>query len=195
VAQEKLVRTGPRRTVVIVGAGLGILVGLTTVLLSRFQIDIVITEASSSMPLATVEPLPSPVTPNAIATPTRSSPLWNPNPEVPSNPVTGVLRVSNQTGYPVRLVLLAANDTSANEAENNSTYAAPAHWDFAPAEGSSQGLILSLPEGTLTVKPGDILTAFSLDGSQVYWGPHVVGSTGQPTWNRRVSEWQLILKP
>jgi hypothetical protein len=195
VAQDKLVRTGPKRTVVVVGVGLGILVGLITVLLSRFQIDIVVTEASSSMPLATVEPLPSPVTPNAIATHTRDSPLWNPNPEVPSNPVTGILRVSNQTDYPVRLVLLAANDTRTNEGETNSTYAAPAHWDFAPAEGSSQGLILSLPGGTLTVQPGDILTAFSLDGSQVYWGPHVVGSTGQPTWNRHVSEWQLILKP
>jgi hypothetical protein len=77
----------------------------------------------------------------------------------------------------------------------NSPYAEPAHWDFAPGEGSRQGLILSLPNGNLKLKQGDILVAFAQDGSRRYWGPYVVGETAAPIWNSKVSEWQLILQP
>jgi len=50
-----------------------------------------------------------------------------------------------------------------------------------------------LPEGALSLNPGDILVAFSLDGSRRYWGPFVVGSTSKPTRTSEGAEWQLIL--
>jgi hypothetical protein len=89
----------------------------------------------------------------------------------------------------VRVALLAQN--AADEQPN---YLKPAHWDFAPGEGSRQGLILSLPDGDLKLKKGDILVAFAQDGSRRYWGPYVVGETTLPVRNSK-SEWQLILKP
>jgi hypothetical protein len=56
-------------------------------------------------------------------------------------------------------------------------------------------LILSLPQGNLKLKQGDILVAFAQDGSRRYWGPYVVGETTAPILNRKTSEWQLILQP
>lgn len=100
----------------------------------------------------------------------------------------GSLRVSNQTQYPVRLALRARST------ETNS-YQTPAHWDFAPEEGGVQGLTLSLPEGNVKLKRGDILVAFAQDGSRRYWGPFVVGETSMPAWNKKTAEWQLILPP
>jgi len=94
------------------------------------------------------------------------------------------LRVSNRTKQPIRLVLLARKGTG---------YLEPVHWDFAPGEGEREGLLLSLPEGPLNLNPGDILVAFSLDGSRRYWGPFVVGSTSKPTRTGEGTEWQLIL--
>jgi len=100
----------------------------------------------------------------------------------------GVLRVSNPTEHPVRLALLAHRIPQ-------KAYGEPAHWDFAPMEGGSQGLILSLPQGNLKLSKGDILVAFAQDGSRQYWGPYVVGETSGPVWNEQKAEWQLVLQP
>jgi hypothetical protein len=111
-----------------------------------------------------------------------------------SNPVsegtTGSFRVSNQTSHPIRVALLSQQP--AGEAK---TYAQPAHWDFAPEEGREKGLLLSLPEKQLQLKPGDILVAFAQDGSQRYWGPYVVGTTDAPRWKANGAEWWLVLRP
>ncbi|MGD1700563.1 hypothetical protein [Dapis sp. BLCC M229] len=99
----------------------------------------------------------------------------------------GAIRVSNCTYRPLRIALLAKS--------SEQSYQKSAHWDFAPGEGSSRGLILSLPETKLTLEPGDILVVFAQDGSRLYWGPYVVGETSFPIWNTETSEWQLILRP
>lgn len=104
----------------------------------------------------------------------------------------GALRMSNQTDQPVRVALLTRAAPSSADGKPN--YGEPAHWDFAPGEGSRQGLILSLPDGNLKLKNGDILVAFAQDGSRRYWGPYVVGEMSTPIWNSKTSEWQLILK-
>ena len=84
---------------------------------------------------------------------------------IPANiKATGSLRVSNRSEHPVRVALL-----SKRQAEKS--YGKPAHWDFAPGEGGGKGLMLSLPEGKLQVKQGDILVVFAQDGSRRYWGP------------------------
>ena len=99
----------------------------------------------------------------------------------------GAIRVSNCTYHPVRIALLAKS--------SEQSYQKSVHWDFAPEEGSGKGLILSLPEAKLTLKPGDILVVFAQDGSRSYWGPYVVGETSFPIWNTETLEWQLILRP
>ncbi|HSF72734.1 MAG TPA: hypothetical protein VLA84_02930 [Microcoleus sp.] len=101
---------------------------------------------------------------------------------------SGLLRVSNRSEHPVRVALL-----SKRQAEKS--YGKPAHWDFAPGEGGGKGLMLSLPEGKLQVKRGDILVVFAQDGSRRYWGPFVAGETPSPAWNSTAGEWQLILQP
>jgi cytoskeletal protein RodZ len=107
--------------------------------------------------------------------------------------IAGALRVSNQTDHPLRVALLLKEP--APTAATKPKYDEPVHWDFAPGEGSTQGLVLSLPEGNLKLKKGDILVAFAQDGSRRYWGPFVVGETDTPVLNRKTSEWQLILQP
>ncbi|MFB2773311.1 hypothetical protein ACE1AT_29170 [Pelatocladus sp. BLCC-F211] len=103
----------------------------------------------------------------------------------------GSLRMSNQTEQPVRLALLARKaGVKSNSKEN---YAVPAHWDFAPGEGSEKGLILSLPNNKIKIEKGDVLVAFAQDGSRRYWGPYVVGETPAPVWNPQKQEWELIL--
>jgi len=106
----------------------------------------------------------------------------------------GSLRVSNQTNEPLRLALLA-RQSAAKNAALHPNYDVPAHWDFAPQEGSLKGLILSLPQGNLKLDKGDILVAFAQDGSRRYWGPYVVGETSSPVWNTKSQEWQLVLEP
>jgi hypothetical protein len=96
--------------------------------------------------------------------------------------------VSNRTEHPVRVALLVRQLQSP-------AYGKPAHWDFAPREGGSQGLILSLPQENLQLSKGDILVAFAQDGSRQYWGPYVVGETPFPVWNPQKSEWHLVLPP
>lgn len=124
--------------------------------------------------------------PDSIPTP---EPLEESNSSIPVNAeATGSLRVSNRSDRPVRVALL-----SKPQAEKS--YGKPAHWDFAPGEGGGKGLMLSLPEGKLQVKQGDILVVFAQDGSRRYWGPYVAGETASPAWNRTAGEWQLILQP
>ncbi|HEY9824628.1 MAG TPA: hypothetical protein V6D19_04210 [Stenomitos sp.] len=103
------------------------------------------------------------------------------------------LRIRNTSPHAVRVVLLVRRADT--EATATNTYQAPIHWDFAPQEGSQNGLLLSLPEGNLKLHAGDILTAFATDGARRYWGPYVVGTTGQPIRQTSTGEWQLVLKP
>ncbi|AUB41165.1 hypothetical protein COO91_07210 [Nostoc flagelliforme CCNUN1] len=107
----------------------------------------------------------------------------------------GTLRMSNQTNQPVRLALLARQPIAKGSGTKQANYDVPAHWDFAPQEGSEKGLILSLPQNNLKLEKGDILVAFAQDGSRRYWGPYVVGETQLPKWNSQNREWQLVLSP
>ncbi|NEU79001.1 hypothetical protein [Nostoc sp. UIC 10630] len=107
----------------------------------------------------------------------------------------GTLRMSNQTNQPVRLALLARQSVAKGSGTKQANYDVPAHWDFAPQEGSEKGLVLSLPQNNLKLEKGDILVAFAQDGSRRYWGPYVVGETQLPKWNSQSREWQLVLSP
>ncbi|PZD74832.1 hypothetical protein C1752_00689 [Acaryochloris thomasi RCC1774] len=115
----------------------------------------------------------------------RPSIATQPLPEK-SAAVLNQLRVSNRSIYPIRVVLLPRKSIA-----NDKRF----HWDFAPAEGNQEGLVLSRPTGQLQLQDGDVLTAFALDGSRRYWGPYVVGQTKLPTQESPTSEWQLILTP
>jgi hypothetical protein len=149
----------------------------------------VIAEAS---PLPSVLPSPKPVSPSQ-----KQAPENYPTTAVKPSPATdlststseGILRVSNATGYPVRVALLLKKKTTTD------AYELPAHWDFEPGEGGDRGLLLSLPNRTLRLSKGDVLVAFAQDGSRRYWGPYVVGETTLPTWNTTNQEWQLTLQP
>ena len=104
----------------------------------------------------------------------------------------GNLRISNKTYQPIRLALLLRHSPSSPSGKKGLI---PAHWDFAPQEGSQGGLILSLPDGSLKLEKGDILVAFAQDGSRRYWGPYIVGETSAPLWDPKTAEWQLTLVP
>ena len=108
--------------------------------------------------------------------------------------VPGLLRVSNKTTQPVRLVLLARQLSQKSANFNKIKSKPPAHWDFAPEEGSETGLVLSLPQANLRLEKGDILVAFAQDGSRHYWGPYVVGETSSLQWQPQRQEWQLVLQ-
>lgn len=143
-----------------------------------------------------LSPAPTPVARTAppIAVPSPTPP---PTAVVPA-PHWGRLRVSNRTEHPIRVALLSQRTPA--DAETVSTkevpaYDEPVHWDFAPQEGSTRGLILSLPEQELRLQPGDVLVAFAQDGSRRYWGPYVVGETPVPIWQQPEAEWQLVLTP
>ena len=110
------------------------------------------------------------------------------------NKAAGLLRISNKTTQPVRLALLARQSSLKSATANKSKSDIPAHWDFAPEEGSESGLVLSLPQANLRLEKGDILVAFAQDGSRRYWGPYVVGETSSPQWNPQTQEWQLVLQ-
>lgn len=104
----------------------------------------------------------------------------------------GRFRVRNTTSHVVRVVLLSQQVPPTSD---NSPYREAVHWDFAPGEGVGRGLILYLPDGELQLQSNDVLMAFSLDGSQRYWGPYVVGQTSLPVWNGNTQEWTLDLTP
>jgi len=182
-----------------------ILVGVAIVLftgmfLGRFEITISNgSNRSSDLPSAATALPPTPPVPRVETASTDTAkgpkPDLPPEPEAESNssiPVSvasaGSLRVSNRSEHPVRVALL-----SKQQAEKS--YGKPAHWDFAPGEGGGKGLMLSLPEGKLEVKQGDILVVFAQDGSRRYWGPYVAGETASPAWNATAGEWQLTLQP
>lgn len=165
-----------------IGAGLAFVVLMIGYLLTQFQISVWIEPAGSepeAPPILEANPPP------AAAPPTPLPPAAvNPAARIPQG-----LRVSNQTPYPIRLVLLTREaQTQADE------FRRPVHWDFAPEEGSQAGLLLSLPEGNLKLNSGDVLMAFALDGSRYYWGPYVVGQTSVPTPQGQPPEWQLVLR-
>ncbi|HEY9625287.1 MAG TPA: hypothetical protein V6C78_33505 [Crinalium sp.] len=151
----------------------------------------------TTSPTVTDSPRPSPVTPSPNPSASQSPPEILPNGKVH----TGTLRVSNRTNHPLRVVLLPqqaeGSETSISKPASTSrtSYSEPIHWDFAPEEGGTRGLILSLPDNNLSLRDGDILVAFAQDGSQRYWGPYVVGKTESPTWNTANKEWQLTLQP
>ncbi|WP_293332668.1 hypothetical protein [Microcoleus sp. CAWBG58] len=182
-----------------------ILIGMAIVLitgmfLGRFEITISNgANRSSDLPsAATALPPTPPVSTVATAsadTASKPKPDLPPEAEEESNssiPVNGKaagsLRVSNRSEHPVRVALLSKRQTE-------KSYGKPAHWDFAPGEGGGKGLMLSLPEGKLKVKQGDILVVFAQDGSRRYWGPYVAGETASPAWNPKAEEWQLNLQP
>lgn len=168
--------------------------GLIGLVLGLFTVSIEPIEPDSSLPDQVPPQLRSPSgklfsTPAPKPTQQVTPPVSNPEPARVAADV-GTLRVSNQADQPVRVALLARDAATSADGHN---YQEPAHWDFAPGEGSSQGLILSLPDRNLKLKKGDILVAFAQDGSRRYWGPYVVGETSIPIWNS--TEWQLILQP
>jgi hypothetical protein len=194
---------------ILIGVSIALLAGL---FLGRFEITI---SNGSSLPSnlpepATVLPPIPPISPTAtnaadLAKGLKSEPIPTPSePEgelispiatesaanrfVKNTKAVGTLRVSNRTEHPVRVALLT-------KPQAEQSYSRPAHWDFAPGEGSGLGLMLSLPEGQLKVKQGDILVVFAQDGSRHYWGPYVAGETASPAWNNKAGEWQLVVKP
>lgn len=153
--------------------------------------------AISSLPVveSPIVPAVQPVKKLSPALPTQSpmlpSPVTSPTQKPDHSAIAahqGALRVSNPTEHTVRVALLP--QTSAKQG-----YGEAAHWDFAPMEGSSKGLMLSLPQGNLKLSKGDILVAFAQDGSRQYWGPYVVGETSAPAWNEKTGEWLLVLQP
>lgn len=171
------------------------LIGLTWLILVwlRFSVSVELTSpGGTSVPTTTPETRSSIVNAtSSVATTELVEPTTTPSTlsQADLGLRQGALRVSNQTNQPVRLALLARRS-----APSGKTYNSPAHWDFAPREGSGQGLVLSLPDSSLKLKSGDILVAFAQDGSRRYWGPFVVGETALPVWNNQTEEWHLILK-
>jgi ribosomal protein S30 len=166
--------------------------GTIVFLLSQFQFSLWIEPSGSKDSTPPVIEVAPDVTEPSSTAPSLSTP-----PAPPQPPLVNGLRVRNISPYPVRVVLMSQQSASQQADPNNSSsspYRAPVHWDFAPEEGSKAGLLLSLPEGNFTLKKGDVLMAFALDGSRHYWGPYIVGKTGGLSRSKAL-EWQLILKP
>jgi hypothetical protein len=138
----------------------------------------------------------NPTATDSTATKPTTSPKTTTSPIAASSAVAPAvkngLRVSNQSPNALRVVLLSHQSSLSPSAKRDRR---PAHWDFAPSEGSQKGLLLSLPSEKLTLKPGDVLVAFATDGSQRYWGPYIVGETAAPTQAKSTLEWQLVLQP
>lgn len=160
--------------------------------LRRFQIDVEISSPSEN----TV-----PVIQTAPTNPPQLAPKANPVEEIAKpDPVLvavrqGSLRVRNRSSHSLRVALLSRQpkDSNAKAGATQTGFALPAHWDFAPSEGSDRGLLVSLPNREVRLKRGDVVVAFAQDGSQRYWGPFVVGETDRPQWNEQTGEWELIL--
>ena len=163
-----------------------------------------LSQPDSARPVPAVKSQPStdtPASPLVVAQPsgqTINSLARQDPPATPTRPTfvrQGVLRIGNPTDYPIRVALLAKKSGTEAATAKQPEYELPAHWDFAPQEGATKGLIVSLPDRTLKVKQGDVLVAFAQDGSRRYWGPYVMGETAVPVWNPKAAEWELILQP
>ena len=163
--------------------------------LKRYQIEVEVTSPAqnqNTVPILETTPTAS-ANPNAIASKPPESEKPDP---VLAAARQGSLRVSNRSNHPLRVALLARQpkDSNAKAGSAQTGFALPAHWDFAPNEGSDRGLLVSLPNQTIRLKRGDIVVAFAQDGSQRYWGPFVVGETQQPAWNPQTAEWELTVE-
>ena len=195
---------------VIIASVLGVL-GLVGILLLWFQVSITIEPMGSDTAVLPGKSARDSLAETDVTNSTTTVPpastlsersmertIAQSTPQAPTAaPVPGALRVSNQSEQPLRVALLTKQpgpNSTANTASKDK-YSEPIHWDFAPGEGSSQGLILSLPQGSLKLKKGDVIVAFAEDGSRRYWGPYVVGETPAPVLDRKTSEWQLVLQP
>ncbi|MBW4443580.1 MAG: hypothetical protein KME10_20560 [Plectolyngbya sp. WJT66-NPBG17] len=176
----------PAIKIALVSAVLTVIAG--TVLLKLFPIEISISSGTPSS---------VPIVKTANSSPAES--VAPPKVEKPDATAIalkqGNLRIRNRSDHSVRVALLARQpkDTSAKSGEPQKGFALPAHWDFAPQEGSDSGLLVALPSRSIQLKRGDVVVAFAQDGSQRYWGPFVVGETDRPDWNAQAGEWELIL--
>jgi hypothetical protein len=196
--------------------GLGMSLGLLALLFSRFSFSIWMESPSSQTSVDVNQQngssTSSPAETRRSPMPTLSAPTTAPLPKPvaiaqPSEAndaivYKGKFRVSNQTDNPIRIALLPNQSQLTTETHSDSTdpnradsYDEPVHWDFAPQEGRTKGLLLSLPDRNLELQKGDILVGFAQDGSRRYWGPYVVGSTTDPIWDHTAQEWVLILQP
>ena len=131
-------------------------------------------------PVAPLSPSASPQIPRGV------QPRVSPSPQPPQR--LGSFRVGNRTPHPIRLVVLLRSGERLLTPER-------AHWDFAPGEGGNEGLLLSLGEDPLQISPGDVVVAFTIDGTRQYWGPNVVGESLSPFWDARQQVWSMILQP
>jgi hypothetical protein len=174
--------------------------GIVGLIAGYYQVSISF-EPATDENLASSAEVPVVSEKDIAATSSSANPVVNPvklltyKTDVTSAQVSvGTLRMSNQTNQAVRLALLSrGSDQKVPPAEKEKVKNVPAHWDFAPQEGSERGLVLSLPQGSLKLGKGDILVAFAQDGSRRYWGPYVVGETPVPAWDSQRKEWLLIL--
>lgn len=178
-----------RKNALQVGLASVVLIGIAgAVLMKLFSIEVSIAPApSNSVPVIKTATSPAvPVAPAKIEKPDASAIALK----------QGNLRIRNRSDYPVRVALLSRQpkDASSKSGEPQSGFATPAHWDFAPQEGSESGLLVSLPNRSIQLRRGDVVVAFAQDGSQRYWGPFVVGETNRPDWNAQAGEWELILE-
>ncbi|MGG6297459.1 hypothetical protein ACQ4M4_23945 [Leptolyngbya sp. AN02str] len=190
-----------QRVIYPVVLGLFVLAGLGIWALSRFEVSIE-TGEPSQVPSPELEAAATPTATPSVAAPTASVGS-TPTPASPNAPeaqpsatqpvvglrTVGKLRVSNQTNYPIRVALLAQQ---ASALADSTSFGEPVHWDFAPQEGSVDGLILALPVSELNLETGDVVVAFAQDGSRRYWGPYVLGQTVSPRWVD--GEWQLVIR-
>ncbi len=176
----------------VVGAGIWVILERISLKLPTSTVETLAGSQVSVVELPASTAIASPSPDSALAQEstnrTKQSGASNPSQQ-------GLLRVGNQTEHPIRVALLLKKPGQTKNQDTDTGYETPAHWDFDPGEGSTKGLILSLPKRSLTLKKGDIVVAFAQDGSRRYWGPYVVGETSSPVWSATAAEWQLVLQP
>jgi hypothetical protein len=181
------------RHIAIAASALGLL--LLPVGCYQLSIPVDSDTANSQVPSSVSQPVNNPQSQAQIPNPAPTTETLLAQSTVSENKsaTKGTLRISNKTEIPIRLALLKRRSV-AGSVNKSDKYNIPAHWDFAPQEGSAKGLVLSLPQGNLALKLGDVLVAFAEDGSRRYWGPYVVGETSEPVWNAQQKEWKLVLQ-
>jgi len=108
--------------------------------------------------------------------------LWLPAaPAQPLPELRGQLRVINRTPQPVRLVVAP-----------QALLPRSLFWELPVKEGLTQDLRLEWEGQPLTLAPGDVWAAFSLNGN-LHWGPKLVGRGGPLSWDERKRLWTLSL--